>query len=118
MTVYVGTDTARTRRTLEVQGKSYAYYSIPAAEAAGLGDFKLLPASLKVVLENMLRFEDGKTVTVDDIRAFAEWARLGGVDRVVGVALSLDLEGAARLGGVGSNVNGHRASGLRLLGWT
>jgi aconitate hydratase len=78
MTVYVGTDTARTRRTLEVQGKGYAHYSIPAAEAAGLGEFKRLPASLKVVLENMLRFEDGKTVTLDDIRAFAEWAEKGG----------------------------------------
>ena len=78
MTVYVGTDTAKTRRTLQVEDKSYAYYSIPAAEAAGLGDFRRLPASLKVVLENMLRFEDGKTVTVDDIRAFAEWAAKGG----------------------------------------
>ena len=63
MTVFVGTDTAKTRRSLEVGGRSYAYYSIAAAEAAGLGDFRRLPASLKVVLENMLRFEDGKTVT-------------------------------------------------------
>ena len=78
MTVFVGTDTAKTRRSLEVGGKSYAYYSIAAAEAAGLGDFSRLPASLKVVLENMLRFEDGKTVTLDDIRAFAEWAAKGG----------------------------------------
>ncbi|MFT3972414.1 MAG: aconitate hydratase AcnA [Amaricoccus sp.] len=79
MTVFVGTDTAKTRRTLKVGGKAYAYYSIPAAEAAGLGDFSRLPASLKVVLENMLRFEDGGfTVSVDDIRAFAEWAAKGG----------------------------------------
>ena len=78
MTVFVGTDTARTRRSLEVGGKSYAYYSIAAAEAAGLGDFSKLPAALKVVLENMLRFEDGKTVTQDDIRAFSEWAAKGG----------------------------------------
>ena len=63
MTVFVGTDTAGTRRSLEVGGTSYAYYSIAAAEAAGLGDFSRLPAALKVVLENMLRFEDGKTVT-------------------------------------------------------
>ena len=54
MTVFVGTDTARTRRELEVGGIRYAYYSIPAAEAAGLGDFSRLPAALKVVLENML----------------------------------------------------------------
>ncbi|MBV6637999.1 MAG: aconitate hydratase AcnA, partial [Mameliella sp.] len=52
--------------------------SIPAAEAAGLGDFSKLPAALKVVLENMLRFEDGKTVTQDDIKAFSDWAANGG----------------------------------------
>ncbi len=68
MTVAVGHDSQKTRKTLTAGGHSVAYYSIPAAEAAGLGDFARLPASLKVVLENMLRFEDGKTVTVDDIR--------------------------------------------------
>ncbi|MBY8974697.1 aconitate hydratase AcnA [Rhodobacteraceae bacterium NNCM2] len=78
MTVTVGTDTAKTRRELNVGGKTYAYYSIPAAEAAGLGDFSKLPAALKVVLENMLRFEDGKTVTIDDIKAFSEWGANGG----------------------------------------
>ena len=78
MTVFVGTDTAKTRRSLKVGEKTYAYYSIAAAEAAGLGDFKKLPASLKVVLENMLRFEDVKTVSVEDVKAFAEWAVLGG----------------------------------------
>jgi len=79
MTVFVGTDTAKTRRSLQVGDKSYAYYSIPAAQAAGLGDFSKLPAALKVVLENMLRFEDGGfTVSVDDIKAFAEWATKGG----------------------------------------
>ncbi|MCE8419969.1 aconitate hydratase AcnA [Rhodovulum sulfidophilum] len=74
----VGQDTAKTRKTLSVGSASYAYYSIPAAEAAGLGDFSRLPAALKVVLENLLRFEDGKTVTVDDIRAFSDWAANGG----------------------------------------
>ncbi|NNK66299.1 MAG: aconitate hydratase AcnA [Rhodobacteraceae bacterium] len=78
MTVQVGHDTAKTRKTLSVGGQSYAYYSIPAAEAAGLGSFARLPAALKVVLENMLRFEDGKTVSVDDIKAFSEWADKGG----------------------------------------
>ena len=78
MPITVGTDQARTRRDLKVGGKSYAYYSIDAAEAAGLGDFSRLPAVLKVVLENMLRFEDGKTVASDDIRAFALWAAQGG----------------------------------------
>ncbi len=79
MTISVGQDTAKTRKTLSVGGSSFAYYSIPAAEAAGLGDFSRLPASLKVVLENMLRFEDGgRTVSVDDIKAFSEWADKGG----------------------------------------
>ncbi|UWR21316.1 aconitate hydratase AcnA [Sulfitobacter sp. S190] len=78
MTIIVGQDTAKTRKTLTAGDQSVAYYSIPAAQEAGLGDFSKLPAALKVVLENMLRFEDGKTVTVDDIKAFAEWAEKGG----------------------------------------
>jgi len=78
MTVTVGHDSTKTRKTLTAGGQTVAYYSIPAAEAAGLGAFARLPAALKVVLENMLRFEDGKTVTVDDIRAFAEWGANGG----------------------------------------
>jgi len=78
MPITVGQDTAKTRKTLTVGDQSVAYYSIPAAQAAGLGDFSRLPAALKVVLENMLRFEDGKTVTVDDIKAFSEWADNGG----------------------------------------
>lgn len=79
MTIIVGTDTAKTRRTLSAGGASVAYYSIPAAQEAGLGDFSRLPTALKVVLENMLRFEDnGFTVSVDDIKAFAEWGAKGG----------------------------------------
>ncbi|SMX42233.1 aconitate hydratase AcnA [Actibacterium lipolyticum] len=78
MTITVGHDTSKTRKTLSVGDQSVAYYSIKAAEEAGLGDFSKLPAALKVVLENMLRFEDGKTVSVDDIKAFAEWAVKGG----------------------------------------
>jgi aconitate hydratase len=78
MTVTVGHDSTKTRRTLTAGGQTVAYYSIPAAEAAGLGAFSRLPAALKVVLENMLRFEDGRTVTVDDIRAFADWGAQGG----------------------------------------
>ena len=78
MSIVVGQDTAKARKTLTVNGETLAYYSIPAAQASGLGDFSNIPASLRVVLENMLRFEDGKTVTVDDIRAFAQWAEQGG----------------------------------------
>ena len=79
MPITVGQDNAKTRRTLDVNGKSISYYSIPAATEAGLGDFSNLPAALKVVLENMLRFEDGGfSVSTDDIKAFAEWGAKGG----------------------------------------
>ncbi|MBC9248214.1 aconitate hydratase AcnA [Paracoccus sp. 11-3] len=79
MPIQTGTDTAKTRRTLKVGGQSVDYYSIAAATEAGLGDFSKLPASLKVVLENMLRFEDdGRTVSTEDIKAFAEWAEKEG----------------------------------------
>jgi aconitate hydratase A / 2-methylisocitrate dehydratase len=78
MPITVGQDTAKTRKTLTQNGKSISYYSIPAATEAGLGDFTNLPAALKVVLENMLRFEDGRSVHVDDIKAFAEWGSNGG----------------------------------------
>ena len=79
MTVQVGKDTSKTRKTISAGGASVDYYSIAAATEAGLGDFTKLPASLKVVLENMLRFEDGgRTVSVDDIKAFAEWGANGG----------------------------------------
>ncbi|WOI34439.1 aconitate hydratase AcnA [Tritonibacter scottomollicae] len=79
MPITVGQDTAKTRKTLSVNGTSIAYYSIPAATEAGLGDFTKLPAALKVVLENLLRFEDdGFSVSTDDIKAFGEWAKNGG----------------------------------------
>ncbi|WP_300517077.1 aconitate hydratase AcnA [Aliiroseovarius sp.] len=79
MTVQTGHDTAKTRRTLTAGGARVAYYSIPAAEEAGLGQFARLPAALKVVLENMLRFEDGGfSVSVEDIKAFSDWADNGG----------------------------------------
>ena len=78
MPITVGQDSARARKTLTVKGTSFAYYSIPEAEAQGLGAFSRLPAALKVVLENMLRFEDGKTVTLDDIKAFGDWVQNGG----------------------------------------
>ncbi|RIJ17595.1 aconitate hydratase AcnA [Henriciella mobilis] len=66
-------DSFKARRTLDVDGKSYTYYSLKAAAENGLGDVSRLPASLKVLLENMLRNEDGKTVTKADIVAFKEW---------------------------------------------
>ncbi len=78
MTITVGQDSAKTRRTLKIGKQTIDFYSIKAAEAAGLGDFSRLPVALRVVLENMLRFEDGKTVHLDDIKAFSDWAKLGG----------------------------------------
>jgi aconitate hydratase len=79
MPIIVGQDTAKTRRSLRAGDKSISYYSIPAASEAGLGDFSKLPAALKVVLENLLRFEDGGfSISLDDIRAFADWAENGG----------------------------------------
>ncbi len=70
----LGQDTLGTRRTLEAAGQSYDYYSIPAAEAE-LGDLSSLPFSLKVLLENLLRHEDGHSVTVDDIKALGAWLK-------------------------------------------
>ena len=79
MTITVGTDSAKTRKTLTLGTDSFDYYSIQAATDAGLGDFSNLPAVLRVVLENLLRFEDnGKTISLDDIKAFALWAKQGG----------------------------------------
>lgn len=59
--------------TLDVNGKPYDYYSIPAAERAGLSGVSRLPACLKILLENLLRNEDGVVVTGDDIRAVSAW---------------------------------------------
>ncbi|MCH2394731.1 MAG: aconitate hydratase AcnA [Oceanibaculum sp.] len=58
-----------------VDGDEYEYYSIEAAQKAGLGDVSRLPMSLKVLLENLLRYEDGRTVTVDDVMAMGAWLK-------------------------------------------
>ena len=67
------TDTLKTRSTLTVGTKSYDYFSIPAAEKALGVSFTALPYSLKILLENLLRFEDGRSVSVDDIKALSAW---------------------------------------------
>ncbi len=66
-------DSFKCRRTLDVNGKPYVYYSLTEAEKNGLAGASSLPFSLKVLLENLLRFEDGRSVTADDIRAVAQW---------------------------------------------
>ena len=118
----VGKNSLGTRSTLEVGGKSYAYYSLAKA-AEKIGDVSRLPFSMKVLLENLLRFEDaGFTVSEEDIRALADWqnnpvtgkeiqyrpARVlmqdfTGVPCVVDLAAMRDA--IARLGGDTSKIN-------------
>ncbi|MBU8543604.1 MULTISPECIES: aconitate hydratase AcnA [Roseomonadaceae] len=72
----IGQDSLKTRRTLQVDGKDYHYFSLPEA-AAAIGDPSRLPVSLKVLLENVLRFEDGRSYTVDDAKAVVAWLEKG-----------------------------------------
>ena len=66
-------DSFKSKATLTVGDKSYTYYDLKAAEANGLKGVSALPASLKVLLENLLRFEDGVSVSKEDITALANW---------------------------------------------
>jgi len=66
-------DSLKTRRDMTVGRKKYAYYSLPAAEEAGLTGISRLPRSMKVLLENLLRNEDGVSVTEADLKAVAAW---------------------------------------------
>jgi aconitate hydratase len=66
-------DSFHSRKTLSVEGKDYVYYDLQEAERNGLAGASRLPFSMKVLLENLLRNEDGRTVTADDIRAVANW---------------------------------------------
>ena len=70
----IGQDSLKTRRTLTVGGKEYDYFSLPEA-AQSLGDISRLPVSLKVLLENVLRFEDGMTTKQDHALAIADWLK-------------------------------------------
>ncbi|WP_028465347.1 aconitate hydratase AcnA [Nisaea denitrificans] len=75
MIVTAGQDSLKTRRTLKASGKSYDYYSLEAMADAGFPEIRKLPHSLKVLLENLLRYEDGRTVTLDDVKALSEWVK-------------------------------------------
>ena len=66
-------DSFNSKRTLTAGGNEYVYFSIDAAEHEGLGNVSRLPVSLKILFENLLRFEDALTVTTDDIRALGNW---------------------------------------------
>jgi aconitate hydratase len=66
-------DSFKSRKVLTVDGKDYTYFDLKAAEANGLAGASRLPFSMKVLLENLLRFEDGRTVKAEDVRAAARW---------------------------------------------
>ena len=68
-------DSFRCARPLKVGSRTYAYYSLPAAEKNGLKGISRLPFSMKVLLENLLRNEDGRSVTKEDIQAFSQWLK-------------------------------------------
>ncbi|MEP7316262.1 MAG: aconitate hydratase AcnA, partial [Sphingomicrobium sp.] len=77
-----GQDSLKTRSTLEAGGKTYAYYSLAKA-GEQLGDVSRLPYSMKVLLENLLRFEDGITVTNDDLKAMVDWQKERRINREI-----------------------------------
>ena len=77
-----GKDSLKTLSTLEVNGKTFHYYSLPKA-AEALGDISKLPASMKVLLENLLRNEDGSTVNEDDLKAMVDWQKDKKIDREI-----------------------------------
>ncbi|WP_137391883.1 aconitate hydratase AcnA [Rhodoligotrophos defluvii] len=76
-------DSFKCRRQLKVGTRSYDYFSLPEAEKNGLAGVSRLPFSLKVLLENLLRHEDGRTVTRDDILAMADWLKTRRSDREI-----------------------------------
>src|SRR5689334_11170613 len=79
----VALDSFKCRRTLKIGKKSYDFYSLPVAEKNGLEGISRLPFSMKVLLENLIRHEDGRTVTKQDIKAIADWAKKRRSDREI-----------------------------------
>ncbi|UQY42516.1 aconitate hydratase AcnA [Erwinia sp. PK3-005] len=111
----------KSQDTLDVDGQRYHFYSLPRA-AQQLGDLSRLPKSLKVLLENLLRWQDESSVTADDIQALADWQKTAHADREIayrparvlmqdftGVPAVVDLaamrEAVKRLGGDVAKVN-------------
>jgi aconitate hydratase len=119
----MGRDSLKARRMLAVGSMRYDYFSLAAAAAAlGLGDLSRLPYALRILLENLLRFEDGRTVTPADIEAVARWPAQQHAAREIvfrparvlmqdftGVPAIVDLaamrEAMARLGGDPNRIN-------------
>src|ERR1700744_3514897 len=81
--VMTSLDSFKCARQLKVGSKTYAYYSLPAAEKNGLKGISRLPFSLKVLLENLLRNEDGRSVTKEDLLAFVQWLKTKTSEREV-----------------------------------
>ena len=75
-------DSLKSLKTLDVNNKTYHYFSLPDA-AKTLGDLDKLPMSLKVLLENLLRWEDNKTVTGEDLKSIAAWLTARKSDREI-----------------------------------
>ena len=117
----IGQDSLKARRTLTVDGKQYDYFSLPEA-AKTLGDISRLPVSLKILLENVLRFENGSSYKVDDAKAIVGWLNGAHSDKEVpfkparilmqdftGVPAVVDLaamrDGIVKLGGNPEKVN-------------
>ena len=116
-------DSFKSRKTLKVGSKTYTYFSLKAAEKNGLKSISQLPFSLKVVLENLLRFEDGRTVTKASIEAAAKWLSNKGKEEAeiafrparvlmqdfTGVPAVVDLaamrDGVKQLGGNAQQIN-------------
>ncbi len=73
----------KSRKTLKVGNKSYVYFSLTAAEKNGLAGISKLPYSMRVLLENLLRHEDGNTVTKEDIKAVVAWQKKRTSDREI-----------------------------------
>ena len=118
----IGHDSLNVTRTLSAGGREYRYFSLPEAYKALGEDAGRLPVSLKILLENVLRFEDGGSYKVDDARSIAQWVKGGSSTREVpfrparilmqdftGVPAVVDLaamrDGITRLGGSPDQVN-------------
>ncbi|MQA28258.1 MAG: aconitate hydratase AcnA [Luteitalea sp.] len=115
-------DSFRTRTTLQAAGQNFQYYSLSALEASGFPEVARLPFSLKILLENLLRHEDGRFVKAADIEALAKWDVKSAAQREIsfaparvllqdftGVPAVVDLaamrDGIVRLGGDPNRVN-------------
>jgi len=111
-----------TRTSLDAAGRSYQIYSLPALQNAGFGEIARLPYSMKILLENLLRHEDGRFVKAADVEALARWDLKSGAQKEIsfaparvllqdftGVPAVVDLaamrDGIARLGGDPNRVN-------------